>query len=36
MAVEHGRLSIDEAVVNDIMATISAGDRSALPPIHLW
>jgi ParB family transcriptional regulator, chromosome partitioning protein len=36
MVVEHGRLPIDEAVVNDIMATIGAGDMSALPPIHLW
>jgi ParB family chromosome partitioning protein len=34
--VEHGRLPIDEAVVKDIMATIGAGDMSALPPIHLW
>jgi hypothetical protein len=36
MVVEHGRLPIDEAVVKDIMATIGAGDVSALPPIHLW
>jgi ParB-like chromosome segregation protein Spo0J len=36
MVVEHGRLLIDEAVVKDIMATIGAGDMSALPPIHLW
>jgi ParB-like chromosome segregation protein Spo0J len=36
MVVEHGRLPIDEAVVKDIMATISAGDMSAVPPIHLW
>jgi hypothetical protein len=36
MVVEQGRLPIDEAVVKDIMATISAGDMSALPPIHLW
>src|ERR1700688_4571703 len=34
--VEQGRLPIDEAVVKDIMATIGAGDMSALPPIHLW
>jgi hypothetical protein len=31
MVVEHGRLPIDEAVVKDIMATIGAGDVSALP-----
>jgi hypothetical protein len=36
MVVEQGRLPIDEAVVKDIMATIHAGDMSALPPIHLW
>jgi hypothetical protein len=36
MVVEQGRLPIDEAVVKDIMATIGAGDMSALPPIHLW
>jgi hypothetical protein len=36
VVVEHGRLPIDEAVVMDIMATIGAGDISALPPIHLW
>jgi ParB-like chromosome segregation protein Spo0J len=36
MVVEHGRLPIDEAVVKDIMATIAAGNMSALPPIHLW
>jgi ParB family chromosome partitioning protein len=36
MVIEHGRLPIDEAVVKDIMATIAAGDMSALPPIHLW
>jgi hypothetical protein len=36
MVIEHGRLPIDEAVVKDIMATIGAGDMSALPPIHLW
>jgi hypothetical protein len=35
MVVEQGRLPIDEAVVKDIMATIHAGDMSALPPIHL-
>src|SRR5271166_6336432 len=36
VVVEHGRLPIDEAVVKDIMATISGGDVSALPPVHLW
>jgi ParB-like chromosome segregation protein Spo0J len=36
MVIEHGRLPIDEAVVKEIMATISAGDMSALPPIHFW
>jgi hypothetical protein len=36
VVVEHGRLPIDEGVVKDIMATISDGDVSALPPIHLW
>jgi hypothetical protein len=36
LVVEQGRLPIDEAVVKDIMATIGAGDMSALPPIHLW
>jgi ParB family transcriptional regulator, chromosome partitioning protein len=36
VVVEHGRLPIDEAVVKDIMATISGGDMSALPPVHLW
>ena len=36
MVVEHDRLPVDEAVVENIMATISAGDISALPPIHLW
>ena len=36
MVVKHGRLPVDEAVVKDIMATIAAGDMSALPPIHLW
>src|SRR5271168_220733 len=36
MVIEHGRLPIDEAVVKDIMATITAGDMNALPPIYLW
>jgi hypothetical protein len=36
IVVEHRRLPIDEAVVKDIMATMGAGDMSALPPIHLW
>src|SRR5271166_3026732 len=36
VVVEHGRLPIDEAVVKNIMATISGGDVSALPPVHLW
>jgi ParB family transcriptional regulator, chromosome partitioning protein len=34
--VEHDRLPIDEAVVKDIMSTITAGDMNALPPIYLW
>jgi hypothetical protein len=36
VVVERGRLPIDEGVVKDIIATISGGEVSALPPVHLW
>jgi hypothetical protein len=36
IVVEQGRLPIEEPVGKDITATISAGNASMLPPIHIW